>query len=123
MPFFVVHNYSNMVARLPDLESHLYNSNIVYPPLSTVASPERFLVRAPPGFWLSVSPFNPSTSSKLLANTHLLPCPLTTNASADLVCPYALRSHVPSILVIHPNHFSTSLLQSHQHKISIQRGV
>src|SRR5260221_3218693 len=123
MPFFVVHDYSNTVAHLPDLESCLYNSNIVYPPLSTVASPERFLVWVPPGFQLSVSPFTPSTSGKLLTNTHSLPHPLTTKALADLVCPYALCLHVPSILVIHPNHFSTSLLQSHQHEISIQRGV
>src|SRR5258708_14806752 len=114
MPFFVVCNYSNVVARLPDLELHLYNSNIVYPPLSTVASPERFPVWIPPGFWLSVFPFDPSTSGKLLTNTHLLLHPLPTKASINCVHPSFLHFHESSPLAAHLYHFLITPLRFHQ---------
>src|SRR5258705_7503917 len=115
--------YSIAVAHLPHLEPHPYNSKTVHLPQSNIAFLERFLTLVLFKSWLSVSLSFPSISHKPSTNICLPPHPSTAMASVNSVCPSILCSHAPSILVTHLNCFSTNLLRSHQHEISIQRGV
>src|SRR5258708_28742150 len=113
--------YSIVVACLPHLEPHLYNSKTVHLPQLNVAFPERFLTPVPFKSRLSVSLSFPSISHKLSANICSPPHFSIAMVLANSVCPFVLCLHAPSILATHPNHFSTNLPRSHRHEISIQR--